>query len=275
MKAYLLLFIGLVFPGVDVWAAHENSPAGGRGAGMANASVCLSDFWAVHNNQAALADFKSIAVGAGFENRFLVKELSQKTAAFVFPAKTGVFGVTTSYFGYSLYNETKIGLSYSKRLGNWLSAGVQLDYLSVHLGENYGKKGTFTFEAGILAFLSKDITFGFHVFNPVMAKLSDYDNERIPAIVRAGLSYSFSGKVIATMEIEKNSIEKQQFKAGLEYRVIRTAYLRAGMSTNPTLGSFGFGLDLKNITIDVASSVHQVLGFSPQFSVIYHFLSNK
>jgi len=275
MKVYILLVIGIIFGASVSFAAHENSPAGGRGAGMANASVCLSDFWAVQNNQAALAGLRTITAGAFYENRFLVKELSLKSAAFILPVKSGVFGLTTSYFGYSLYNETKTGVSFSKQLGKWLSAGVQLDYLTVHLGDNYGKKNAFTFEAGILASLTKDLTFGFHVFNPVQVKLSGDYPERIPAVIRTGFSYAFSEKVLAALEIEKNSNEKQQFKAGLEYKVIQSAYIRAGIATNPTMESFGFGLDFKNFTIDFASSVHQVLGFSPQASVIYHFLSHK
>ena len=46
-------------------------------------------------------------------------------------------------------------------------------------------------------------------------------------------------------------------------------YLRGGISTNPTLSSFGFGLQMKNFKMDISSSFHQTLGITPGISLIY------
>ncbi|MFZ4399085.1 MAG: hypothetical protein ACOYO1_03535 [Bacteroidales bacterium] len=263
----ILLFIFLL----NSYAGNENTTIGGRSAGMGGASVTLSDFWAVNNNQAGIADFKNMKAGFYFENRFLVKELSYKTVAFILPTKSGVFGLNYHHFGYTAYNEQKIGLAYAKSLGKNFSAGLQLDYLGTSLGDNYGSKNAFTFELGVMAKLSHNVTLAAHVFNPVNAKFNDYNNEKIPSVFKLGINYTFSEKLIIAIESEKNINFDPIFKAGFEYKLLEIAYVRLGISNNPVINTFGFGIVYHQFTIDFASSIHQALGYSPQFSFIYNF----
>ncbi len=256
-------------------ASHDNTTAGGRSAAMGNSSVTLCDFWAVSNNQAGLANYKNPAGGIYYENRFLMKELSLKSGAVIVPTNSGVFGVNLSYFGYSLYNEKKAGLAYGKALSKNLSAGIQLDYLSTHIAENYGKRDLVTFEAGVIYMFNKNFGIGAHIFNPIRVKLADYDDERIPTILCAGLSYKFSEKVFACIETEKNINYSPSVKAGLEYHVVKELYLRTGIKTNPISNTFGFGLELGNLKFDFATGIHQVLGYTPQLSLIYTFNNTK
>jgi|AntAceMinimDraft_16_1070373.scaffolds.fasta_scaffold08022_2 hypothetical protein len=268
IKSLLIVFFFLIT--LNVFAIHDNKPVGARSSAMGNASVALSDFWSAHNNQAGLAYYKNIAAGFYYEDNFLIKELGLKYAAVVLPTNSGVFGLTTSYFGYTQYNESKLGLAYSKSFGEKFSAGLQLDYLSTHIAENYGNKGAVTFELGIRAQLSKNLYLGAHVFNPVNIKIAEYNDERLPTIMRLGLSYNFSEKIIACVETEKDINYDPVLKAGMEYHIIKEIYLRAGISTNPTLNTFGFGVEFKKLKFDFASSIHQTLGYSPQISLIYN-----
>lgn len=271
MKVFsTIIFISLL-SALSAKAGNDKIPAGGRSSAMGSASVSLSDFWSVHNNQAGLAGFTNTAAGIYFENRFMMKELSRKVAAFVIPSRSGVFGVAYDNFGSTLYNESKIGLAFARSFGSNFSAGIQLDYLNTHLSENYGNHAAFTFEAGILARVNKNLVIGAHVFNPLNVKLSGETNERIPAIIRLGAGYNFSEILLLTSEIEKNIDMETRIKSGVEYHVVKQGIVRAGITTNPTTFSFGFGLDLKKLKIDLASTVHQVLGYSPQLSISYYF----
>ena len=238
---------------------------------MAGASVALSDFWSLQNNQAGLAFYNHFAAGAYYENRFLTKELSLKSGGMVLPVNNGVFGLKVSYFGYSMYNESKFGLAYARRLGEKIAVGVQLDYLLTSFGNDYGSKGLATFEIGILSKINEHLSLGAHVFNPINAKLAGYGNERIPAIIRVGASYAFDDKLMATAEVEKETEFDPVAKFGIEYRIIEEIYVRGGIASNPGLYAFGFGVNLKNLKLDFSSSVHQVLGFSPQISMTYRF----
>lgn len=269
LKLLLLLFFALLHFGVT--AGNDNISLGARSAALAGASVTLSDLWSTQNNQAGLANRDTIEVGIYAERKFNLPQLGYNAFAGVLPIKGGTFGLSYSRLGYSKYNENKVGLAFAKKLGEHISAAVQIDYLSKYIGDGYGKNGAFAAEFGIQAKLAKGLTIGAHVFNPTRAKSADYNKEKIPTIIKAGLQYAFSEKVFWAIESEKDIDYKANFKTGIEYRVIPQFYLRGGISTQPTLSSFGFGLVLKNFNLDVAANYHQELGFTPHVGLSYGF----
>ena len=120
----------------SIFAAGDNYGLGARSGGMANASVTFSDIWSIHHNQAGLANIESITTGIYYQNRFGLNELGVQGFAFALPIQEvskGVIGVSVTYFGYSQYNDSKIGLAYGKQLGDKYSVGIQLDYLQTSL----------------------------------------------------------------------------------------------------------------------------------------------
>jgi hypothetical protein len=252
-------------------SGNDNYSIGARSAGMGNASVSLSDVWSAHQNQAGLGFVRNISCGAYYENKFLLKELGLKACVAAIPVKGGTFGIEFSNFGYSLYSENKYSVSFAKAFGDKFSIGIAMDYLNTKIAEGYGSKGVAAAEIGLQAKPLKGLTIGVHVFNPTHTKFVDYNNERVPTIFRLGGNYNFSDKVILAIETEKDISQKAIFKAGVEYKVVKEFYLRAGICTNPTLNSFGFGMNLKNFKIDFSTNCHQTLGFSPQFGLTYVF----
>ena len=256
-------------------ASNENYPIGARSAAMGNAAVSSSDLWSAHHNQAGLGFVHNISGGIYYENRFLIKELSIKGGAVAVPVKGGTFGLCITNFGYSLYNENKYCFAFARSFGDKFSAGIAMDYLSTKISEGYGNTGVFAAELGIQAKPLKGLSIGAHVFNPTHSKLADYNDERIPTIIRLGVDYNFSDKVILAVETEKDISQKEIFKAGIEYKAVKEFYLRVGIATNPTLSSFGFGINLKNFKLDLSGNYHQTLGFSPQLSLTYAFKTEK
>jgi hypothetical protein len=282
MKPVIYILVVACLINLKGFGSHSNDPIGGRSAGMGNASVTFKDFWSVHNNQAGLAGFDYPAAGIYYENRFLVQELSLKAAAFVLPTKSGTFGINFNSFGYVDYNEMKAGLAYGKKFGKVFSAGLQLDYLRTHIAEEYGNKEAFTFEVGIRTELTEKFTLAAHVFNPIRVKIQSETNDRVPAVFKLGASYFVSDKIMLGIETEKNSDFKPLIRGGLEYKIIEMAIVRVGYSTLPStsgsdsfsvasLYSFGFGLNINKFVLDLSSSWHQTLGWSPMVSFIYNF----
>jgi hypothetical protein len=270
MNKFLFAFCFLLFAFCFSRAGNENVPAGARSAGVSGASVCFSDLWSAFHNQAGLADVKKISGGIYFENRFSISELAVKGFAIALPAgESGTFALSGTYFGYSLYNEKKIGIGFGKSFGSKLKAGIQLDYLSTFIAEGYGTRTALTGEAGILAEPVKNLWLGFHIYNPTQTKIADYADERIPVLMRIGAAYKFSEKVIVSVEDEKQVDADGSFKTGIEYHIAEPLYLRGGISTNPSMNSFGFGLKLGQFVFDAAASFHEVLGFTPHISLQY------
>ncbi len=261
--AILLLFA------IHLNAQIGNDNIGARSAAMGGFTTTLSDVWSTNNNQAGLGFMTDFSGGIYYENRFLLKETSYKAAALVLPVKIGALGISVTSFGFELYNETKAGLSYGQRFGDKFSVGVQLNYLNTKLTQEYGTKTSITGAIGLIAKLSKELSLGVHIYNPTRSKLAEYDNERIPTIMKLGLDYRFSEKVTLGVETEKDMNFDAVVKAGLEYHVTEVLYLRGGISTNPTQYAFGFGMKLKDFKIDLSSSFHQTLGMTPAISIIY------
>jgi hypothetical protein len=255
-------------------AANDNFPFGGRQAGMGNAGVSLYDFWGISHNQAGMARQQNPAAGFYFENRFLAREMSLGAGAFMMPAASGVVGLSLTYFGYAMYNESKIGLAYAHAFSEKLSAGVQLNYLNTSIGEGYGSAGNFAVEMGLIYELLPQLNVGAHLFNPTKARVKSndgYGEEYIPTILRFGFSYAFSERVLLSLETEKDIERDPVFKAGIEYQLADMFFVRAGLGSRPTQNTFGFGMYTGRFRIDLSSSFHHILGYSPQASILVDF----
>lgn len=266
-----IILIGLSFPMISI-ASGDTSPIGSRSAGMGRSSVAITDFWGVMNNQAGIALFTKPIVGIYYENRFLLNQLSTKSIAGLWPTKYGVIAASYNHFGYKLYNNQKIGITYARAFSKKLRIGLQLDYIQTTLGNNYGSKGNVTFELGIQSDITEKVTIGAWVFNPIMVKLAEFDNEKLPAVFRLGMVWHISDIFLATLEAEKNTaISPITFRGGLEYELKNRFFFRTGFSTRKEIFSFGFGIYIKQLTFNISAIMHESLGFSPQSSLIFHF----
>jgi hypothetical protein len=271
MRISLVVF--LLLSGAILKAANDNLPVGARSAGMAHASICVNDVWAVQHNQAALASLKNPEVGVFSQIVYPNSKVLMNAMAVASPFKYGVISGTFTRLGFkNLYNESKYGLGYSRQFGKAISAGMQLNYLSTFIGDNnYGNRGTVAVEAGFIAEVVKNLRIGVHVYNPTRSKTAQYNNERVPTIIKMGLQYTFSDKVFTTVEVEKDIANKPILKVGAEYRIAKEVYLRGGLSNNPSLNAAGFGIELKKFNLDFAAAFHPQMGVSPQIGLRYRF----
>lgn len=251
--------------------AYTLNAQNARFAGVANTSVMMYDVWSSMHNQAGLSNIKKINIAVGYSNRFLMSQTSTQMLTAVLPTKTGNFALSIKRFGYSLYSENNIGLAYARSLGKFIDIGVQFDYLYYLQPENYGNKGFFLLETGIIAKPIEKLFIGVHIYNPIRTQLAEYNNERVPTRMRLGLGYYFSDQVMVNIETEKSIEQKARFKTGIEYQPIEKLYLRTGFNTNPIQFSFGAGYTLKKITVDMAVLTHQNLPITSCVSVKYTF----
>lgn len=269
MKSTLLFLLFICT--TSAFAGNDNLPVGARSAGLAHASLSLNDAWAVQNNQASLAYVNDITGGVYYENRFLIKDMNLSAAAFALPTKSGTFGFIYHSFGLSSYNESKAGISYGRKITEQFSVGIGINYNSIRFGGIYGKGHTLTGEIGFRLALNKNLVASAHVYNITRSKLitTNSGTEYIPTIMRFGLNYQVSKKIFIAAEAQKDIDHPLIIRAGAEYRVLDLIAIRAGISTNPTLNSFGFGFYFKDLVLDIAASYHQTLGFSPQVGLSY------
>lgn len=258
----LLLAWGLLPAQHGVFMANN-----ARSIGLGGSGVAFSGLASLGNNPAGLADLEGWGAGVQAEQRFRLSELQLLSAAGAISAGSGSFGLQLNYFGFEAYNEQKIGLTYARKLFDQLYLGAQLGVFNTRIPE-YGSRALITFDLGLLAPLSRELTFGFHLLNPIRQEI--IEGEYLATVLRFGLQYQPAEKIHLLAEVEKDIQQPVRVHAGLEYQIIDPFFLRLGVATEPVAMSFGFGYALSGgLSIDVAASYHQVLGFTPAFGVVY------
>ncbi|MCH2197454.1 MAG: hypothetical protein MK081_01625 [Flavobacteriales bacterium] len=272
MKNVLGLTLVFCLFSVMSFAQSSGEPLeyGARAQGMGNATVTMDGTWALFHNQAGIARMESIGGGAFYQSRFSLQELSTAGFGAAIPAAGGVFGLSYVRYGYTAYREQRVGLAYARTLGEKLDVGVQFDYIGIFLGGSYGSSSSFTFQGGAIYQASEKIEIAFHVFNPVRAALAEFNDERLPVVLRAGASYLFSERVAIRGEVRKHIDYDPSLAIGLEYELIENLFLRGGVSGAPSRFAFGAGYRLGALQLDISSGYNEVLGYSPQLSFTYH-----
>jgi hypothetical protein len=264
----LILFSGTcIFP---FWlrASNDPQPVGARSAGMAGVMVTLSDVWSISNNVAGITALNEPGLGIFAENRFNLKALSTVTLQGVYPLKNkGWVGLELSRFGDKLYNEQKFGLGYAHKIGP-VSLGLKATILQLHL-EELGSKRTVALSFGGQSEIIPSLIFGAHIHNLTQARLADFQDERFPTVMTAGLTYKPGEKTLLSLETEKDLERPANFKGGLEYKVIEQLALRTGFSSARQSATAGVGFTSRQLQIDYALGGHSVLGFSNYLSVTY------
>lgn len=274
------LFFGLLLLTGATAHAQGSGPGtrGARAAALGNASVTLSDVWAVGNNAAGLGQLSRPMVGVYAENRYLLSALNTVAVAAAMPlgvlqndkAQNGVVGVELQRFGGRLYNEQRVGAGYGYR-GGLVSVGARVDMLQLSI-EGLGSRRALAVSLGGQAELvPKRLVFGAYVYNLNQARLAEYQDERVPTVLKAGLSYRPTAKVSFNIETEKDVEQAADFKAGLEYSVIEKLALRAGFRTLTEETTGGLGFQAGALQIDYAAAWHATLGLSQHVGISFQF----
>ncbi|WP_460612826.1 PorV/PorQ family protein [Hymenobacter seoulensis] len=293
MRKLYLTF--LVLSGIWCGAqAQGNGPGvwGARAAGLGQIGTVLEeDGWAGAGNAAALGSLRLLTVGVGAENRYLLPALNTVAVVAAMPLgprnaatapvagipeaiaaatapRYGVLGFTAQRFGGKLYSEQRLGLGYGYRLGT-VRVGARVEVLQTSF-EGLGSRRVVAASLGGQAdIIPRKLTFGATLYNLNQARLASYQDERVPTVLRAGLAWRASEKVLLLAETEKDVEQDADFKAGLEYVPVPVLALRAGLSSLTGQLTGGAGFQAGQFRIDYAAGWHEALGLSQQVSVAW------
>lgn len=265
----ILLTIGLLTFGIHA-ISIDNYPVGARSLALSHASVSFSDVWATFHNQAGLATLNSITTGFYYTPKFHIGELY--AGSLVLPSGSGNFGISFFQFGKRTYKESKFGLAYSKKLSRQLSAGIQINYISLRLPENENAKGFFSFEGGVNFTASENLVLGAHIFNPFQQGIETFSGKhKWPVIFKVGGSYKFNKIAFMVFEAEKYNSNSMLLKTGIEFNPINNIAFRFGVSGKPFQYTAGVGYSFDKISTDIGFGYHENLGVTPSVSLQFEF----
>jgi len=267
MKYFYALLLGVL---LSFQAFSQSGPVlfgGARGDALGGADIGFTDINALFGNPAGIAFLDKWQAGVTARSRFSMSELNTIGMAAALPVdEFSSIGLMASYYGFEVYNETKVGLAYARKLLPELSVGLMLDYMGYRIPE-YGTRHTLTFEAGAQAVLLQNFRIGVYVFSPVRVEVSEADYIR-PYFALGG-TWEVSRSLMIHVKAAQDIAFRPSAHAGIEYRLIDVVYLRAGISTNPVENSFGIGIIANQLRFDVAALFHPSLGLTPSLSVTY------
>ena len=273
MKSKILIIafiLQLIYPLNFISAGIFDEASGARSAALGYTSICLTDFCSAINNQAGLASIDRMTTGIFVENKFMINSLSTKSIALALPLPTGTLGFSLSQFGETDYNETQIGISYGMKLAKNFAAGIQLFHYEINQNNELGAVGVFSFQGGIIYEHDENLRIAFHFFNPEFTS-TNLNKPELSGITKLGLSYRLSGTLQGFMEAQSHTKFGIGINSGIEYRNSDKFAFRIGYSSLSEKFTFGIGFKLKNLILDFSSSMHNALGYSPQFSITYEF----
>ncbi|MBE0653087.1 MAG: hypothetical protein IH594_04790, partial [Bacteroidales bacterium] len=240
-----ILFVSL-FSSLSLYSQSDNFALGSRAAALGNAYSTQSDIWSVQHNQAGLGFYPHFAIGFHHENKFIVPENNLHALALTLPVNAGTFGLSYSYFGFALYNESKLGIGFGKQFGNGFAGGIQLNFHHNYLEGEYGDRNALSVEGGIQYKASEKVIIGAHLFNPTRARIA-YNQEPIPTVLRTGVSVTPIETLKILFQLEKRLDMALRIQSGMEYQLIESLYLRGGIMTKPFTSTFGLGYDMGKI----------------------------
>ena len=273
MRNILLLTLSVLFS--NALLSQGWMPQGARSSALGHASVGLVDLFAFHHNPGALGFMKTGGAAVTYENRYLLRELQSQGFVVAQPMKTGVISIGGQFYGHEQFRTTRIGGGYSMQLSDNFSAGVQLNYMNLRLDPFYGVRHTLTAEFGMLLKVNDKLNIGFSVLNLGRAQLSAFQDDRFSTILRLGASYQISQHLLLVTELSKDITYAARLRGGMEYSPNEQFYLRIGVQGAPVEFSGGFGMKWDRLMLDLGTNYHQILGWTPSISMLFHFQSQK
>jgi hypothetical protein len=238
---------------------------GAANSAIGGSSITVSNAWSIFNNVGALGSLDESAAFATYQNRYNVPGFQVVGGGLVHAMDFATAGVAYYRFGDNLYNQQRATFAIANRF-QMVSLGLGVNLVQQY-AEGLDPRRKLALEFGGVAEIIPQLSLGAHIFN-----LSE--NNVVPTVMKAGLSYRPSAQLMINVETEKELGFDEVFKAGIQYQLIDPLYFRTGISTKPFRSAFGFGLLLYQFFLDYAYVSNPDLGGIHEVSLSYK-LSRK
>ena len=256
-------------------AQFENIDMGARAVGLNGAFTSLSDnSLAIFYNPAGLGQMKYRDFSVFYNPApFGLTELSSAAFTYAEPTKYGVLGAALRSYGFDLYKETGVMLSYGNDYKNRIFFGANLNMYHLNI-QNYGSATSFGVDVGAMAYINKFLRWGFFGKNITGSTIGE-SKEKIAQVYRTGLNYKPLSDVNLMLEFEKDVKYPVSVRAGFEYSLMDFVDLRAGVGSEPASFTGGIGFNYSFFQLDYAIYKSQDLGITHQGSLTINFGGSK
>ena len=238
------------------------------GEALSDAMSCQTGIYAVGYNPAGI-ETTTFEASVSYFDRYQVKEISQKSAAIIFPALNGCFSADFNYHGFKLFNQILSGLGYQMKLSDKIRAGVKVNYHGLNIGSSSEKYTAVSGEIGVILSPIKHLELASYIKNPTNSQFSGSDTI-IPLTMVCGIRYMFYEKNFAALEVEKQSLyDEITVRCSVSGVLSEKFEVRGGLETFPFTVSMGVGFNFERLKIEAAVKRNEFLGYRPSISLAF------
>ncbi len=246
----------------------QSLEGGARAVALSNATTALDmDPWG-HTNPASWGAVPTRTLAFFTSQAFGLSALRLGAIHALQPTRFGTLALGLRTFGYTAYRESHLNLGYARavHLGTSrdLFVGVRLRYYRIQI-DGYGSGGAVGLTAGWLVSVLPTLYAGAQATNFNVPRIAG--REALERTFSIGLNYVPNPQFRLLMDGFKEIRFPLSIRAGLEISPVEALALRAGLTSAPSRITTGLGVRLGLLQADVAAEYHEVLGWSPAFSV--------
>lgn len=269
--------ISLIFCCISLSSFSQISNILPSSGSIGSTSVADSHHWSAFSNPASVGYSDFAEIGLQYENKFVIKELSTKSAQLIVPTHLLNAGVSFSQFGYSLYHETLLGVAFARNFGNKFAMGLQVNYYDAYSIATNSHSAVFLPQLGLSIRFSPRFNLGFQTFNPFQTSIqTEYTTKLIPSVFSLGTEYFFTSDLVWRTQIDRELHYNYRFATGFEYQMLEMVTVKlGGYGYDYLIPCLGVGFNFGRLCIGVDCETHPLLGLTARGSVKYRFSSEK
>ncbi len=258
----------LLWPQVSVFSQNGlPPPAAMRGRALGGTGITFTDAYSVWTNPAGLGQLDALGVHLSGEQRFGLAELQTVQLGAALPVANGGFGLSLLSFGFASYRESRLGLSYGRKLSDNFRLGVELVGFNTAI-PTYESSFAATFSVGAQLDITKELSVGFRAFS--LMRVETAEEEFLPQLLSAGLGYRPNEKLLLMAEVHQDVDYPTRVRVGLEYGLSEQLDLRLGAASGPGELSFGLAFSaVEQMRIEIGAAYHEILGITPGVGLVY------
>ena len=208
------------------WTQFENVDLGARPISLNGAFTSIADnSQAIFYNPSGLGQMYDREIAFFYSPApYGLTELAIAALAYAEPTQYGTFGVGIKTYGFELYKELNVLLSYGNSYKGKIFYGLNFNFYNLKI-ENYNSASSFGLDVGAMAYLHKYVRWGFIAKNITGSKIGE-SKEKIAQVYRTGFNFVPLQNINLVLEVEKDVKYPLSFRSGIEYSVFDYLDLR-------------------------------------------------
>jgi hypothetical protein len=224
-------------------------------------------------NPALTAEEERRGAAVSAFDRYGVSGLATLTAAVMLPNERLPVAIHLATFGYDAWREWMLRGAVGRRLSERLSLGAAVQYVALQADLFDERAASLSADVGLRFAPNERCALGLTLMNVPRAAIGERTSTGSSSdwAVQAGGEWNLTNDLRLLASVGKGRRSPWGGNVGAEYVAAENLRIGAGISAAPLLPAIGVGYDGRRFAVDVAATVHPVLGTSWGLALAVHF----